>query len=204
MSAYINELTKQAYFFGRYVYSIFYDLKIPPPDNSEINTRLSDEILFIIFSRLKSQDLIKIKRVCRRWNNLTQAPILWQSLDFSGSKITDIVLVKLIKLYPNFKYLNLEHCGKITNISLKQIAKSCPFLEYINLSFCKTSEDYIIQIIIHCFRLRDIIITTSTLPRIVVTIIHRRPLIMPFISLSSGSNVPNSFKKKRHYVIKPH
>ncbi|KAJ3168607.1 hypothetical protein HDU88_001499 [Geranomyces variabilis] len=118
-----------------------------------------------IVAYLHPLDRLKMRLLCRRWNNQMRDPVHWRTLDFyplfsyatpktfmtlwelSGEhlaavslkscwRIDDAALVILARLCPNIRALSLSNCWKFTEDGLQHLATSLTRLHALDLSYC--------------------------------------------------------------------
>ncbi|KAJ3159299.1 hypothetical protein HDU86_001902 [Geranomyces michiganensis] len=118
-----------------------------------------------IVAYLDPLERLKMRLLCRRWNDQMRDPIHWRSLDFyplfsiatpktfmtlwelSGEhlasvslkscwRIDDTALGILARLCPNIKVLSLSNCWKFTEDGLQILATSIRKLRVLDLSYC--------------------------------------------------------------------
>ncbi|KAJ3170000.1 hypothetical protein HDU87_000523 [Geranomyces variabilis] len=118
-----------------------------------------------IVAYLNPLDRLKMRLLCRRWNDQMRDPIHWRTLDFyplfsyatpktfmtlwelSGEhlaavslkscwRIDDAALIILARLCPNILALSLSNCWKFTEDGLAHLATSLARLRAVDLSYC--------------------------------------------------------------------
>ncbi|XP_037891696.1 uncharacterized protein LOC119638772 [Glossina fuscipes] len=108
-----------------------------------------DEILYEIFKYLGSQDLLTLKRTCRRFNELVYDKRFWQNISLLESRDSydqlleslqfTHAITKCLKLRgPSQKSLNYKSSGEIFNKTLsKSLTSNCTQLEILEMySIC--------------------------------------------------------------------
>ncbi|TPX67579.1 hypothetical protein SpCBS45565_g03716 [Spizellomyces sp. 'palustris'] len=100
---------------------------------------LEERALRIIFSCLNPLERLKMRLMCKRWNELLRNPIQWTTLDFSPlfSTITHKTLTSFWELTgDHLTRLCLQTCWRVTDRDLETLAALCPNIYYLSLSNC--------------------------------------------------------------------
>ncbi|XP_024967192.1 uncharacterized protein LOC112507033 isoform X3 [Cynara cardunculus var. scolymus] len=64
----------------------------------------------------------------------------WEILDLSDSEVSDIGLLKVIKICNNVRAMDISRCNKITSFGVSEIVKHCHCLEILRWGGCPRSE----------------------------------------------------------------
>ncbi|XP_063817049.1 S-phase kinase-associated protein 2 [Pseudophryne corroboree] len=112
---------------------------------------LPDELLLSLFSYLHLTDLLRVSRVCKRWNRLSCDESLWHSLDLTAKHLTDGVIGSLLSLG-----VVVLRCPRtsIGEVMFKQIRPLR--LQHADFSNCTVSTDTLRSIISCCHRLHNL------------------------------------------------
>ena len=88
---------------------------------------LPDSLLIYIFSHLNLKDLFRTAQVNKRWNQITEQPILWTTLNLfhSKMKIECIRFQGICRKAWQLKQIDLRYCQFINSDSLQAISQNC-------------------------------------------------------------------------------
>ncbi|KAJ8327512.1 SCF ubiquitin ligase complex subunit [Batrachochytrium dendrobatidis] len=140
-------------------------LQIPPHKTLTSITDATEAHLEIIFSYVLPSDMLRLRGVCRRWNEILLMQQFWRVLNlrsefrkidrkalevfaYLGSEtltmmdltgcwmIVDNDIRTLVTRCRNIQCLNVSNCWKLTDIGLIHLAKGCPELVKLDISHC--------------------------------------------------------------------
>ena len=88
---------------------------------------LPDSLLIYICSFLHLKDLFRTAQVNKRWNQITEQPILWTTLNLfqSKMKIESLRFQGICRKAWQLKQIDLRYCQFITSESLQSISQNC-------------------------------------------------------------------------------
>ncbi|XP_053313933.1 S-phase kinase-associated protein 2 isoform X2 [Spea bombifrons] len=112
---------------------------------------LPDELLLGIFSYLHLTDLVRVSRVCKRWNRLSCDESLWYSLDLCGKHLADGVVGKLLSLGVVVFRCPRSCIGEPMFTGVRPLR-----LQHVDLSNCTVSKDALLSIVSRCYRLQNL------------------------------------------------
>ncbi|KAI8929535.1 cyclic nucleotide-binding-like protein [Entophlyctis helioformis] len=121
--------------------------------------------LSVILARVPPLDILRLRGVCRRWNELLLLPQFWSKLNLKpefrkinrraievlgylgGDHLVRIDLAGCWMVYdedlgslasqcPNIKTLSVSNCWKLTDLGLSFVAEHCTKLLNLNISYC--------------------------------------------------------------------
>lgn len=160
--------------------NIYKDRKILSKNNSF--DRLSDELVFKIFSFLKSVDLSICARVCRRFNNLVWNPSLWKCIQLEGENISgDRAIRGVLRQLcgqgrtgacPSVERIQVTEGAVITDRGLLLLARRCPELIHLEVHGSVTiTSGAMYEIITRCPNIQHIDVTGTLLIIVINSII---------------------------------
>ncbi|KAG8599063.1 hypothetical protein GDO81_002862 [Engystomops pustulosus] len=112
---------------------------------------LPDELLLGIFSYLHLTDLLRVSRVCKRWNRLSCDESLWHSVDLTGKHLTDGVIGKLLSLGVVALRCPRSCIGEPVFKQVRPLR-----LQHADLSNCTVSTEALQSIISRCHNLHNL------------------------------------------------
>ncbi|XP_075698092.1 S-phase kinase-associated protein 2 [Rhinoderma darwinii] len=112
---------------------------------------IPDELLLGIFSYLHLIDLLRVSRVCKRWNRLSCDESLWHSVDLAGKHLANGVIGNLLSLG-----VVVLRCPRscIGEPLFKQIRPLR--LQHADFSNCTVSTDTVQSVISRCHDLHNL------------------------------------------------
>ncbi|KAM8960884.1 S-phase kinase-associated protein 2 [Pelodytes ibericus] len=124
-------------------------IKVPPKAVS--CEALPDELFLSIFSYLNLTDLLRVSRVCKRWNRLSSDDSLWYSLDLCGKYLSDGVLGKLLSYG-----VVVFRCPRSTTGEPMFKDVGSLRLQHVDLSNCTISVTALQSILSRCYKLQNL------------------------------------------------
>ncbi|XP_073270207.1 protein ARABIDILLO 1-like isoform X1 [Primulina huaijiensis] len=144
-------------------------------------TKLPDDTVLQLFSRLNYRDRASLSSTCRTWRTLGKSPCLWQVLDLRPHKCDSVAAASLasrcenlqklrfrgpecadaiINLHAkNLREISADCCRKMTDATLSVLAARHEALECLQLGpdFCeKITSDAVKAVAICCLRLQKL------------------------------------------------
>jgi F-box-like len=88
---------------------------------------LTDAILICIFSFLDLKDLFKVTVISKRWNQVSEQPILWTTLNLfqSKMKIESLRFQVICRKALQLRHIDLRYCQFVNSDSLQSISQNC-------------------------------------------------------------------------------
>ncbi|XP_068127947.1 S-phase kinase-associated protein 2 [Hyperolius riggenbachi] len=112
---------------------------------------LPDELLLGILSCLPLTDLVRVSRVCKRWNRLSCDESLWYSMDLTGKHLADGVIGNLLLLGVAVIRCPRSCIGEPMFKDIRPLR-----LQHADFSNCTVSIDALRSIISRCHKLHNL------------------------------------------------
>ncbi|PSR93622.1 F-box/LRR-repeat protein [Actinidia chinensis var. chinensis] len=129
--------------------------------DSVVRMDLTDDLLHMVFSFLKPNDLCQAAMVCKQWRAASTHEDFWRVLDFENRNVSVQQFEDICYRYPNATEVNIYGVPALHSLVMKSVS-ALRYLEALTLGKGQLGETFF-QALTDCQLLKSLIINDATL-----------------------------------------